>query len=135
MFDGYFIIVVQRTIGSLGDQGIGININCTIINNLRYADDAVLLTGTRGDLQTLINKIVAVSEEYELSLNIGKTKYMLITKTIQNNCRVYVKKKKKKKKKLLKGPENTNSCAQPLMKTMTVPKKYESESNGREVHL
>ena len=61
------------------------------INNLRYADDTVLLAGTHEDLQTLINKMVTVSEEYGLSLNISKTKYMLITKTTQDIRRIYVK--------------------------------------------
>ena len=41
--------------------------------------------------QKLINKIVRISKEYGLSLNIGKTKYMIITKSTQNNCGVYVK--------------------------------------------
>lgn len=59
---------------------------------MRYFDDAVLLAGTLEDedLQTLIHKIVTVSEENGLSLNISK-KYMLTIKTTQDNRRVYVK--------------------------------------------
>lgn len=33
------------------------------IKNQRYADDTVLLAGTKEDLQTIINKIVDVSKK------------------------------------------------------------------------
>ena len=50
------------------------------INNFRYANDIVILAGTHEYLQMIINRIVTVSEEYGLSLNISKTKHMLTTK-------------------------------------------------------
>lgn len=77
--------------GALDSQDIGIKINGITINNLRYADDTVILAGTHEELQTLINRMVTRSEEYGLSLNISKTKYMLISKTTRNNRKIYVK--------------------------------------------
>lgn len=76
---------------ALDDQSKGIKINGITINNLRYADDTVLLAETLEDLQAIINKIVEVSEEYELTLNTNKTKYMLITKSTLDNSNMYVK--------------------------------------------
>lgn len=88
LFNLYSEDIVNR---ALDDQDMGIKINGMTINNLRYADDTVILAGTHEDLQTLINRMVTVSEEYGLSLNISKTKYMLITKTTQDNRKIYVK--------------------------------------------
>lgn len=88
LFNLYSEDIVRK---ALDDQDIGIEINGKVINNLRYADDTVLLAGTLEDLQAIINKIVVISEEYGLSLNISKTKYMLIAKTTQDNRRIYVK--------------------------------------------
>lgn len=76
---------------ALDDQSKDIKINGITINNLRYADDTVLLAETLEDLQTIINKIVEVSEEYGLTLNTNKTKYMLITKSTLDNSNMYVK--------------------------------------------
>lgn len=87
LFNLYSEDIVDK---ALVDQDIGIKINGTAINNLRYADDTVILAGTHEELQTLLDRIVAVSKEYGLSLNINKTKYMLITKATQDNPMVYV---------------------------------------------
>jgi len=50
--------------------------NGTPINNIRYADDTVILAGSLEDLQRLMNKTVLLKFE--------KTKFMKITKN-QNN--------------------------------------------------
>ncbi len=46
------------------------------INNLRYADDVVLLTLSKSELQDLVNRIATVGRQYNLTINIGKTKVM-----------------------------------------------------------
>lgn len=66
---------------SLNDLDMGIKINSMTINNVRYADDTVLTAGTQEDLQMLLDRMVTVSEEYVLSLNINKINYMLISKS------------------------------------------------------
>ena len=52
----------------------GILLNGEVVNNLRYADDTVLLANTEEDLQELINCVVAKSEEAGLELNIKRLK-------------------------------------------------------------
>ena len=58
----------------------GIKINGETINNIRYADDTVLLASNLEDLQTFLEKINATSVKYGLNLNTSKTKYMTIRK-------------------------------------------------------
>lgn len=47
----------------------GIVINGTRINNLRYAEDTVLLAETMEDLQRMLNKVIRISVDYGLTLN------------------------------------------------------------------
>ena len=63
---------------------MGIKINGIPINNLRYAEDTVVIAETPEDIHILINRIVECSEEYGLSLNISKIKIMVVSKSPQN---------------------------------------------------
>uniref|UniRef100_A0A8D8WNS4 Craniofacial development protein 2 n=2 Tax=Cacopsylla melanoneura TaxID=428564 RepID=A0A8D8WNS4_9HEMI len=65
---------------ALEEEVGGIVINGTHINNLRYADDTVLLAENMEDLQGMLNKVIRISEEYGLTLNTKKTKCMIVTK-------------------------------------------------------
>ena len=59
--------------------------NGVSVNNIRYADDTLLIPNTLKGLQQLLNRTTVVSEEYGLKLNVAKTKYMVIRKnTIPN---------------------------------------------------
>ena len=58
----------------------GLKINGKIINNLRYADDTVLLAESEHELQRLIDQVDKSSKEYGLDINIQKTKTMVISK-------------------------------------------------------
>ena len=53
----------------------GIMIGGHMINNLRYADDTVIMATIEQDLQTLLNIIVENSEKVGLTLNKKKTTY------------------------------------------------------------
>ena len=53
-----------------------ITIGGRMINNLRYADDTILITGNLDDLKILINAIKNTSKKAGLKLNIKKTKVM-----------------------------------------------------------
>ena len=46
------------------------------INNLRYADDTTLMTGSKEELKSLLMKVKEESEKGGLELNIQKTKIM-----------------------------------------------------------
>jgi len=52
-----------------------------IMNNIRYADDTVLLADTEQELQELLEKINNRSNIFGLDINIEKTKTMVISKT------------------------------------------------------
>jgi len=54
----------------------GFKIGGKVINNLRYADDVVLITTSPEDLQELINRVRAYSENVGLLINTDKTKVM-----------------------------------------------------------
>ena len=58
----------------------GIVVGGNIINNLRYADDTVLLADCEEDLQSLVTNIKEESSKYGLEINKKKTKAMVITK-------------------------------------------------------
>ena len=46
------------------------------INNLRYADDTILMAESEGELQSLLMKVKEESEKFCLKLNVQKTKIM-----------------------------------------------------------
>ena len=51
------------------------------LNNVRYADDAVLIAGSESQLQERLNTVVDASLHRGLSININKTHCMVISKT------------------------------------------------------
>ena len=57
----------------------GVIIGGVNINNLRYGDDAGLLAIDSGKLQDLINTVNEKGKEYGMSINIKKTKVMVVT--------------------------------------------------------
>ena len=46
------------------------------INNLRYADDTILMAESEEELKSLLMKVKVESEKADLKLNIQKTKIM-----------------------------------------------------------
>ena len=58
----------------------GLLINGLSINNLRYADDTVLLAQSEGDFQALVKKVREQSEKYAMKLNVKKTQVLVATK-------------------------------------------------------
>ena len=79
----------------------GINISGNIVNNLRYADDTVLIADNEQDLQNIVDTIHRQSKEFGLDMNVKKTKTMVISRkaeiprgsiTVNNNILEQVKK-------------------------------------------
>ena len=60
----------------LDEAQTGIKIARRNINNLRYADDTILMTENEEDLKSLLMKVKEESEKVGLKLNIQKTKIM-----------------------------------------------------------
>ncbi|XP_044742375.1 uncharacterized protein LOC123304878 [Chrysoperla carnea] len=76
-FNVYAEYIINEAIEKLD---IGVKFNGVRVNNLRYADDTVLLSSSEVELQTLISKVAAVSEQHGLKLNIKKTSCMVFSK-------------------------------------------------------
>ena len=59
----------------------GIKIIERYINNLRYADDTILMAESEEELKSFLMKVKEVSEKVGLKLNIQKTKIMASSPT------------------------------------------------------
>ena len=60
----------------LEETQAGIKISGRNINNLRYADDTILMAESKKELKSLLMKVKVKSEKVGLKLNIQKTKIM-----------------------------------------------------------
>lgn len=58
----------------------GVLIGGRKINNLRYADDIVLLASSLTELQDLLNRVVTAGSKYNMHINAAKTKVMSLNK-------------------------------------------------------
>ena len=47
-----------------------------MVNNLRFADDIVLLAGSMDDLKTMLQELNSAAKSYGLQMNAAKTKIM-----------------------------------------------------------
>ena len=61
----------------LEETQAGIKIAGRNINNLRYADDTILMAESKEELKRLLMKVKVESEKVDLKLNIQKTKIMV----------------------------------------------------------
>ena len=59
------------------------------INNLRYADDTILMAESKGELKSLLMKVKEESEKVGLKLNIQKNKFMASVPSL--DCREMAK--------------------------------------------
>jgi hypothetical protein len=75
-----FNIYTENIFKQSGDE-TGLKINGKIINNLRYADDTVLMAESEKELQDLVVQVDTSSRELGLDINLQKTKTMVISKT------------------------------------------------------
>ena len=66
---------IMRNAG-LEEAQAGIKISGGNINNLRYADDTILMAESKEELRSLLMKVKEKSEKVGLKLNIQKTKIM-----------------------------------------------------------
>ena len=65
---------------ALLSENEGIIINGKVINNIRFADDTVIIASSAEELQRLLSRTSTFCEQYGLKMNVKKTKYMIITK-------------------------------------------------------
>ena len=60
----------------LDEAQAGLKISRRNINNLKYADDTILMADSKENLKSLLMKVKEKSEKVDLKLNILKTKIM-----------------------------------------------------------
>lgn len=77
LFNAYAEQIVRK---SIGNEENGIKIGNRKINNLRYADDLVLIAPSEKCLRNLMIKLHTKSKEYNMNINIKKSKVMRISK-------------------------------------------------------
>jgi hypothetical protein len=75
-FNGYSERVMRESADVL--SWIGITISGRTINNLRYADDIVLVATSKEALQQLMDRVNETSGKYGLEINTKKTKVMVV---------------------------------------------------------
>ena len=69
-------------------KGKGININGAWLNNLRFADDVVILANNREDLIKMTEELQNVSASAGLEINIGKTNIMTNNNNENNDLKI-----------------------------------------------
>ena len=74
LFNLYTEYIIRNT--GLDEAKAGIKIAGRSINNLRYADDNILMAESKEELKSLLMKVKEESEKLGLKLNIQKTKIM-----------------------------------------------------------
>ena len=74
LFNLYAEYIMRNT--GLEEAQAGIKIAGRSINNLRYADDTILMAQSKEELNSLLMKVKGESEKVGLKLNIQKTKIM-----------------------------------------------------------
>ncbi|KAK9871609.1 hypothetical protein WA026_012988 [Henosepilachna vigintioctopunctata] len=62
----------------------GISVGGRRINNLRYADDTVIIAASKEEMQEIMTRLCSISEEYGLELNKQKTKTMIVDRPHNN---------------------------------------------------
>ena len=76
-----FNLYTENIFGAINTNK-GIKIGGTTINNLRYADDTVLLAETEEDLQEILNEVNRIGKTCDMKMNATKTKTMLVSKDV-----------------------------------------------------
>ena len=71
-----FNATLEWAFRKLNWEKYGINIDGKRLNNLRFADDIVLVGQSREEIQKMVEELTTVSNQVGLQLNIAKTKYM-----------------------------------------------------------
>ena len=83
MSPDFFNLYAEVIIREIKDED-GIKIAGENINNIRYADDIVLIAGSEEKLQNLLQRVNEKSELKGIKINIKKTKVMVLSKRDHN---------------------------------------------------
>ena len=70
------------------DNYAGLIVGGRVINNVRYADDTVLIATCQEELQLVLDKIFEISSTYSMQLNSKKTKVMRVSRNSESNLKI-----------------------------------------------
>ena len=56
------------------------SVNGVNLNNIRYADDTVLVATTEKDLQNLLDVVNEKGQKFKMGMNVRKTKVLVISR-------------------------------------------------------
>ena len=85
-----FNVYTERIFRSFEEMP-GIKLCGEYLNNLRYADDTVLIAESEEELQKLVDRVKEGSLEYGLEMNTKKTKTMVIRRNVKEEAKVNIK--------------------------------------------
>ena len=86
LFSIYGEIILRNIMGMEGIKVGGVN-----INNIRYADDTVIIADTTEKLQALVDMVKRESEKMGLKINIKKTEVVVASKNSEPpNCNIII---------------------------------------------
>ncbi|GFO15752.1 hypothetical protein PoB_004225700 [Plakobranchus ocellatus] len=97
--------IAEEQCGFIEDKGTSnaIKVGGQNINNLRYADDTVLIAENKEDLQKLLNIVEEESRKKRLELNSKKTEVMVISRKQESpKCDIFINKIKLKQTEKVK---------------------------------
>ena len=85
LFNLYSEIILRNLNGN-----IGIVLDDLTVNNLRYADDTVLIAKTEADMQRLLDIVVCESEDQGLSWNAKTVSTVISGKEVIPTCNIKI---------------------------------------------
>ena len=85
-----FNVYTERIFRKFEDMP-GIKLCGEFFNNLRYADDTVLIAESEAELQRLVDTVKKGSLEYGLEMNTKKTKTMVVRRNVKDDTRINIK--------------------------------------------
>jgi len=81
-----FNIELEEVVRNVLNFGIGVKLQeFKTIKLIAYADDILLLSESENDLQGMAEALMDESKEMGLTINEGKTKYMILSRKNNNN--------------------------------------------------
>jgi len=82
-----FIIYDEAMVREVSHKcAIGIRIEGKIVNTIRYADDKTVVASSQKGLQELMNRRNAVAKEYNMKINVEKTKACVYLENLRVEC-------------------------------------------------
>ena len=85
-----FNIYIDRIIREAMDEFVGgVQLSNTKVQVLLYADDIVMVTGRKEDIQKKLEVLTAVMNKWGMRIHLGKTKVMVVS-SVEEGCSVTI---------------------------------------------